>query len=45
RRDRKRVAAALVDGFDSAGVAASAYQTRIGDGATRLAAEGDDRAP
>ncbi len=31
---RQRVAAAMVDAFDSAGIDAQAYQTAIGDGAT-----------
>ncbi|MFB6069292.1 MAG: homoserine kinase [Halobacterium sp.] len=34
--DQARVAAALVDGFDDAGVDATAYQTGVGDGATVL---------
>jgi len=32
--DRRRVASAMVDAFDDAGVSARAYQTEIGDGAT-----------
>jgi homoserine kinase len=36
RRDRKQVASALVDGFESAGVDATAYPTEIGAGAVRL---------
>ena len=34
REDRKRVAGALVDAFEGAGVDASAYPTEVGDGAT-----------
>ncbi|SFR52603.1 homoserine kinase [Halogeometricum limi] len=32
RRDRRRVAAAMLDGFDDAGVQARAYQTSVGEG-------------
>ncbi|MFC3477250.1 homoserine kinase [Halobacterium litoreum] len=35
-RDQKRVAGALVGGFDDAGVDATAYRTTVGDGATIL---------
>jgi homoserine kinase len=39
RHDRRRVASALVEGFESAGVDATAYPTEIGAGATRLSVD------